>query len=186
MRHSFPHWLVATTTSARVLGWLVLMLLLVSCFGLYLVPVFTAHMNGLMPIDLAFPVTPETIAEHLAVYDARARELYAQFLLIDCLYPPALAMFMASWWAQMFKLIRFPSRGYYLLWLPFVGAALDLAENGMFATLIWSVPGSWSYLDLCVSVVRGLKLAVQATSFCLSLLFAYLWLRNRFLRNEHF
>ena len=50
------------------------MLFWVSCFGLFLVPTFTAHMVGMMPIDLVFPVTPAAIGSH---------ELYAQLLLVD-------------------------------------------------------------------------------------------------------
>jgi hypothetical protein len=56
----------------------------VSCFGLFLVPRFTAHMVGMMPIDLVFPVTPAAIGSH---------ELYAQLLLVDRLYPPAPGLF---------------------------------------------------------------------------------------------
>ena len=71
---SLTDYLFSLSTPKKVWAEFALMFFWVSCFGLFLVPTFTAHMVGMMPIDLVFPVTPAAIGSH---------ELYAQLLLVD-------------------------------------------------------------------------------------------------------
>jgi hypothetical protein len=158
------------------------MLLLLACFAFYLVPVFTAHMDGIMPIDLVFPVTPEAIRSHIASYDATARELYLQFLVIDCLYPPALAGFLSLWWASLLSSAQPESRWRYLVLLPWAAAVLDLSENAGFALLIWSYPSLWPGLEVLVTWVRSGKLLVLSLSGLTTVCLLGYWAVSRYRR----
>jgi hypothetical protein len=162
--YRFQVWLFAISTPRRIAYALALMLLLLACFGLYLVPAFTAHMNGMMPIDLAFPVTPAVIRLHISSYDSTARMLYAQFLVIDCLYPPALAGFLSLWWASALRATQPRSKWRYLVLLPWATALLDLSENAGFALLIWSYPILWPDIEQLVTVIRTAKLVALSLS----------------------
>ena len=132
-----------------------------------------------MPIDLVFPITPNAIRTHIAAYDDRARELYAQFLIVDCLYPLTLALFLSLWWTQLLRFAQPQKSIRMVVLLPWLMAILDLSENAGFGALIWRYPLSMPLLELLVTVLRGLKLAVLAIVLLGSLPLLAFWRHSK-------
>jgi hypothetical protein len=132
-------------------------------------------MQGMLPIDLVFPVTPAAIRLHISSYDSTARQLYAQFLVVDCLYPPALALFLSLWWARLLGATEQQSWWRYLVLLPWLAAFLDLSENTGFALLIWSYPNLWPAIEALVAGLRFAKLVTLSLSGFIGLCLLGYW-----------
>ncbi|MBM4220938.1 MAG: hypothetical protein FJ170_03205 [Gammaproteobacteria bacterium] len=149
-----------------------------SIFGLVLVPAFQAASDGLYPIDMSFPTTPEVIYGQLARYSEESRRIYRWFFLVDLIWPPLLAsLFSLLWcWLAARTSHALPTRliGAGILLLPWAEALLDWTENLGFITLIESYPTTLMTLAWLTGMVKHLKLLLYALCWLVTLVFAAL------------
>ena len=119
-------------------------LLSFAVFGIVLTPMFEAATEGLRPIDLSFPTTPELLYSHLPRYTAGSYRAYAWFAAFDFVWPVLLAVWLISIWAWCQKrsaLNLFGGRlPLWLLLLPLLPALLDWLENLGWIVAIYSYP----------------------------------------------
>jgi len=187
MLQAVSRFLIARSSTRLVVTMAAITLILVGVFGVYLVPGFAAVSGGRLPLDLQFPLTPSVIFAELAVYDEAARRLYLQFLIVDMLYPPALAVFLLTWWVRILDTAgasAWLERPGSFLWMwPLAAALLDWSENIGLALMIWDIPGGASRADLLALLVTGLraaKLLALQVSFLTTLVLACWWLWQRY------
>ena len=120
-------------TAGNMLFWFLVVAACVAAFGLLIGPPFRESTGGVDAIDLQFPLNAEIIYSQLASYTEETKRLYVWFAVVDYVFPPAMAMFMALLWAWLFA--KAPNGVYTFLVgagvfaLPFVVALLDWLEN---------------------------------------------------------
>jgi len=111
----------------------------------YVVRVFLAS-TGFVPLDLQFPLKPQTVAIQLGAYTGSDVErLYSAFALVDAMFAVAMAAAVTLSW--LWLSVRTPNplfasmkRGGLFL-VPLVAGLLDVAENVGFHRLIAGVHG---------------------------------------------
>jgi hypothetical protein len=164
---------LSRTSGRRVLLWLALLIACLALFGLVLVPTFESATGGLRPVDLAFPTTPELIFSQLPFYTEASYRAYAWFAVLDYIYPPTLATFLAMLWAWFCTVApnRFFDRllAVGIVLLPFVGAALDWLENAGFLTVIFSYPAELRGIADLACGFKQAKLVVNSLNVLLTI-----------------
>jgi hypothetical protein len=162
--------------SGRTLGLAALAALCVfSVFSMVLIPAFQAASDGLYPIDMSFPTTPEVIYTQLAHYSQESRRIYRWFFVVDLLWPPLLASLFSLLWCWLAARTRHPLPARLIaagiLLLPWTEALLDWMENIGFITLIELYPNQLTTLAWITGSVKHLKLLLYALCWLLTLLF---------------
>ncbi len=154
-----------------------------SVFGLVLVPAFQAASDGLYPIDMSFPTTPDVIYAQLPHYSADSRRIYSWFFFVDLLWPPLLASLFSLLWCWLAAKTRHPlpagliSAG--ILILPWAEAMLDWTENIGFITLIQFYPTVLTTLAWITGTVKHIKLLLYALCWLVTFVFVALALLRR-------
>jgi len=171
----------AAASGRNVLLTLIAALLVFSLFGMWLVPAFQAATNGIYPIDMVMPTTPEVIYENYAAYTDESLRIYHQFLIVDFVWPPLLAILFAMAWTWLAKRCAstLPQRmiAAGLLLLPFAEALLDLLENVGFMLLLDNYPTQLPAVVWVTAGVRYTKLVLYLLCWLVTLMF--LWLAAR-------
>ena len=146
-----------------------------SLFGVVLVPAFQAASDGLYPIDMSFPTTPEVIYTQLAHYSAESRRIYRWFFVVDLVWPPLLASLFSLLWCWLATGTRHPLPSRMIaagvLLLPWAEALLDWTENIGFITLIEIYPTEVTALAWITGSVKHLKLVLYALCWLVTFMF---------------
>lgn len=154
-----------------------------SVFGLVLIPAFQAASDGLYPIDMSFPTTPDVIYAQLVHYSAESRRIYSWFFLVDLIWPPLLASLFSLLWCWLAAKTRHPLPAYLIsagiLILPWVEALLDWTENIGFITLIQLYPMVLTTLAWITGTVQHIKLLLYALCWLVTFIFIGLALLRR-------
>ena len=173
---SINEFFIARSSGRRVLIWFGLVLLWVTLFGTVLIPNFEGVTSGHSPVDIAFPTTPELIFSQLPAYTPASYRAYLWFAIVDYLYPPTLAFFIATLWAWLFH--RGPNRFFAalqrggILILPFVAALLDWLENAGFLIVIYNYPPELWNVARAACALKQAKLMIHGTNLALTAVFA--------------
>lgn len=142
-------------------------------FGYIVLPAFQEATNGLLPVDMSVPATPETIFEQLPYYTEKSRQVYRWFLLAEITYAPLSAAFVALLWAWFYKVAPNPPmeklilRGLFVL--PFLAALADWIENTAYAIVVFSYPVELWGMAAFAAIVKQIKFALYLIIVALSL-----------------
>lgn len=153
-----------------------------SLFNNWLVPAFQAATNGLYPIDMVMPTTPSVLYENYAVYTTESVRIYRQFVLVDFVWPPLLAVLFALAWTWLAKRCGSPlpqrmiASG--LLLLPLSEALLDLLENVGFLLLLENYPARLPAVVWATAGVRYTKLLLYVLCWLVTVMFGALATRS--------
>lgn len=157
-------------------------LVVLSLFGMWLVPAFQAATGGMYPIDMVMPTTGEVIYANFAAYTAESSRIYHQFMVVDFFWPPLLAvLFAMSWtWLARRSVSTLPRRmlANGLLVLPFAEALLDLLENLGFLVLLENHPTQLPAVVAVTAGVRYAKLVLYVLCWLVTLMFVWLAARG--------
>ena len=180
---------VAAAASGRnVLLVLFAAVLVFSLFNSWLVPAFQAATNGMYPIDMVMPTTPSVIYENYAAYTEESVRIYHQFVLVDFVWPPLLAVLFAFAWTWLAKrsVSPLPQRmiAAGVLALPLAEACLDLLENVGFLLLLENYPTQLPAVVWVTAIVRYTKLLLYVLCWLVTVMFVGLAARNAMSRQR--
>jgi hypothetical protein len=126
-----------------------------------LVPQFSAATAGLVPFDLNFGITAETMYAELPSYTAESRRVYAWFAFVDFVYPFFAGLFFSLLWA---RLLTGTSCGIFdglltagAVFLPFIYTLIDWGENIGFLIVVFSYPAEALGAADTAGFLKGIK-----------------------------
>ena len=178
----------AAASGRNVLLVLFAAVLTFSLFNSWLVPAFQAATNGRYPIDMVMPTTPAVIYENYAAYTDESVRIYHQFVLVDFVWPPLLAVLFALAWTWLAKRCGSPLPQRMIaagvLMLPLAEALLDLLENVGFLLLLENYPTQLPAVVWVTAVVRYTKLVLYLLCWLVTVMYVGLAARSALLRQS--
>ena len=178
----------AAASGRNVLLVLFAAVLTFSLFNSWLVPAFQAATNGRYPIDMVMPTTPAVIYENYAAYTDESVRIYHQFVLVDFVWPPLLAVLFALAWTWLAKRCGSPLPQRMIaagvLMLPLAEALLDLLENVGFLLLLENYPTQLPAVVWVTAVVRYTKLGLYLLCWLVTVMYVGLAARSALLRQS--